>query len=378
MDTISVKRYFSYDVGAPTVNGTAGSAIVWLDALLVNGYNARTIQSITRSGSTATVNFATTHGYTSDQVVALSGMDQAEYNGEFRPFNVTATSFDITVTGTPVSPATGASMTAKVAPLNWTKVFSGTNKAVYKSNYSVVGCLYLRVDDTGATNALCRGYETMTDVDTGTGPFPTLAQSANGLALPKASSAGTSAASWRVFGDEALFYCLSGGSATGVNPTWNFNGSNGYSFWFGEPILSKSGDGYGTCIFGGNNTPASGIESATSSPPYLARAYTQAGGSISVNRYMQSNHVNLSASCMGALTYPQPDGSFILSGRWMLYDGGAVIRGIMPGVYHSPHPSSAAADKTVLTDFPGLPGRSLFVSATFSGGVAFDITGPWR
>jgi hypothetical protein len=375
MSTIPVKRYFSYDVGAPTMNGVAGSAIAVLDACLVNGYNTKTIQSITRSGSTATVNFATAHGYTSDQVVALAGMDQAEYNGEFRPFNVTTTSFDITVTGTPVSPATGAAMTSKVAPLGWTKVFSGANKAVYKSNMSAFGCLYLRVDDSGTTFAKCLGYETMTDVDTGTGPFPTTAQSANGCALAKANTGDSSSRSWRLFGDEGLFYFL-GGGGVGLDPAWTFNGSYGLSFFFGDPILSKPGDVYGTTIAGGNGGAGAYIESAQQSGGiYTARSQSQSGGSFAMNKYV--NFVNLGSSGIGSLTSPSPDGFTILGNTWLLLENTAFIRGEFPGLYYLPQ-NRAVADKTLLTDVPGHPGKTFFVTATYSGGVAFDITGPWR
>jgi hypothetical protein len=376
MATIPVKRYFSYDVGAPTVNGLAGSAIAMLDACLVNGYNTKTIQSITRSGSTATVTYATAHGYTSDQVVALEGIDQAEYNGEFRPINVSSLSFDITVSGTPASPATGAAMISKVAPLGWSKAFSGTNKAVYKSNYSVYGCLYLRVDDTGTTFANCRGYETMTDVDTGVGPFPTVTQNNNGCSIPKADSANSSARSWRLFGDPAFFYLLGGGAA-GTNPAWTYNGSYGLSFWFGDPVLAKSGDAYGTCIYGGNGSIVAGIETASlsSATQYTARSYTQAGGSIAMARN-QSFLSNTSG--MGPFTYPSlTDNSFILGGKWLAMEGTTVLRGIFPGVYGIMH-NVPVADKTILTGIPDLPGRSLFTTATYSGGVAFDITGPWR
>jgi hypothetical protein len=375
MSTIPVKRYFSYDVGAPTMNGVAGSAIAVLDACLVNGYNTKTIQSITRSGSTATVNFATAHGYTSDQVVALAGMDQAEYNGEFRPFNVTSTSFDITVTGTPVSPATGATMSAKVAPLGWSKAFSGVNKAVYKSNMSAFGCLYLRVDDTGSTYAIGRGYETMTDVDTGTGPFPTAVQSSTGSGIPKANAADSNARSWRLFGDEGLFYFLGGGGA-GINPAWTFNGSNGLSFFFGDPILSKSGDVYGTTIGGGINGGAAIIESASQqSTIYAARSQSQSGGSILMNK--QVNFYNFGSSGLGSLAAPSPDGFTILGNTWLFVESTTFIRGEFPGLYYLPQ-NKPVADKALLTDVPGHPGKTFFCTATYSGGVAFDITGPWR
>lgn len=70
------------------------------------GRGASLVSSITRSGSTATVTVFG-HGYTSSDHVMISGADQPEYNGRFTIGNITASTFTITVSGTPASPATG-------------------------------------------------------------------------------------------------------------------------------------------------------------------------------------------------------------------------------------------------------------------------------
>lgn len=61
----------------------------------------------------------------------------------------------------------------------WEKVYTATNRAVYRPRYGVRG--YIDIDDTGADaggarEARIRGYESMTAVGTGTDPFPTIAQ----------------------------------------------------------------------------------------------------------------------------------------------------------------------------------------------------------
>lgn len=82
----------------------------------------------------------------------------------------------------------------------WEKVYSGTNKAVYRPRFG--NRFYFRVNDDGsiatqgAREAEVRGYESMSDVDTGTDPFPTVAQ----FSLPvwkKANTADSSNRSWR-------------------------------------------------------------------------------------------------------------------------------------------------------------------------------------
>ena len=48
----------------------------------------------------------------------------------------------------------------------WTKAFSGTNLAAYRQGAGSM--CYLRVDDgTGSFKVKMRGYESMTDIDTG-------------------------------------------------------------------------------------------------------------------------------------------------------------------------------------------------------------------
>lgn len=72
--------------------------------------------TITRSGSTATAT-ATNHGFATGSKVIVSGADQTEYNTGLSGAvisNVTANTFDYTVSGTPATPATGT-ITAQVS-----------------------------------------------------------------------------------------------------------------------------------------------------------------------------------------------------------------------------------------------------------------------
>lgn len=67
----------------------------------------RSVTSITRSGSTATVTTSIAHGYSTGTVVVLAGALQSEYNGVFSITVTSTTEFTVTVAGTPVTPATG-------------------------------------------------------------------------------------------------------------------------------------------------------------------------------------------------------------------------------------------------------------------------------
>lgn len=91
----------------------------------------------------------------------------------------------------------------------WTKEYAATNKAVYRPSHG--NRYYLRVLDDGSdgTNgarvARVRGYETMSDVDTGTGPFPTDAQVSGGLFIGKSSTADSTARTWVLLADGKRF-----------------------------------------------------------------------------------------------------------------------------------------------------------------------------
>jgi hypothetical protein len=66
------------------------------------------VESLTRSGSTATADFGEAgHSFVEGQYVRISGAAETAYNGIFLISNVTLTSIDYTVVGTPTTPATG-------------------------------------------------------------------------------------------------------------------------------------------------------------------------------------------------------------------------------------------------------------------------------
>ncbi|MDH3376161.1 MAG: hypothetical protein OEQ39_04225 [Gammaproteobacteria bacterium] len=65
------------------------------------------VSSINRSGSVATVVTTGAHGLANGQYVTISGAVQTEYNGVFKITFISTTSFSYTVSGTPVTPATG-------------------------------------------------------------------------------------------------------------------------------------------------------------------------------------------------------------------------------------------------------------------------------
>ncbi len=89
--------------------GAAGSAPAWGPVLKACGFTetpSTASIAITRSGAVATVTEAT-HGRASNDIVAISGCTQTEYNGNQTITVTGASTYTFAVVGTPATPATG-------------------------------------------------------------------------------------------------------------------------------------------------------------------------------------------------------------------------------------------------------------------------------
>lgn len=130
------------------------------------------------------------------------------------------------------------------AAAGWAKSFSGTNKAVYRAPSGTR--FYLRVLDDGSdgTNgakvATIRGYESMTDVDTGTEAFPTTGQMASGLWVGKSTVADSSSRPWMILADSKRVMAM----------TAPASGADGYThFIFGDLVGASAADAYAAMIY---------------------------------------------------------------------------------------------------------------------------------
>jgi hypothetical protein len=102
------------------------------------------VESITRSGTTATVRI-TDHGYNNGDVIEISGADQPQYNGTFTVsgvVNTNATTFTITVSGSPATPATGHIISRRIDDINhsgwsWTQLADGLGSSLELVNPSL-------------------------------------------------------------------------------------------------------------------------------------------------------------------------------------------------------------------------------------------------
>jgi hypothetical protein len=391
----SVKIFRSDMTGAPTLNGVAGALLALLKACLVDGYGLKTVDSIVVSGGVATANISTGHGLFAMAVALLAGVTPAGLNGEKKVLSISTTTVTFDATGIADGTYNPAGMTIKMAPANWDMPFSTTNKCCFRSKAADATRMFLAIDDTGTTTARVRGFEMMTDYQSGTGPFPTDTQASGGLYWGKSSAADATARQWYVIANDRTLYfgVMAGTVSSGMS-----------SMMFGDIKSRKDYDPYSCIIMG--STSAANIISAGSqysgdvmvsdfgygytTMRFMPRGYQLIGSSKSVLSVSQY-HGSAAASALNSggssffVTYPDPsDNSLVYSKMLAIHD--ASVRGELPGFYFIPQIASAnIGNYDIFQPTTGaLAGRTLLAIRSGVGGTStvmgvglFDITGDW-
>lgn len=381
--------------GAPVMSGTVGAMLGVLDACLITGFGLQSVSTLTVAGTVATAALPAVHGLRVGAYVRIAGATPSGLNGDWPVTSVTSQGFTFT-TAEAAGAATG-SITAKHAPLGWDKEFSGTNLAAYRSADVTGTRLRLRVDDTGATSARVVGYDSMTDIATGTNPFPTTAQASGGLHWVKSSAADATARAWVLIGDSRTFYFY-----VACHPTYQ---EQGWAHVFGDYNSVRSGDPYACMLTGqsANDTSPSYSDIAmvlnaarTPLEGCLSKSYSGIGGSVDF--FSKSAFAVTDTAVSGTtryayldLTYPNgPDNGLITAPKYIFSNN--ALRGSFPGLLHTPQLCQTSFNTSDIIQGTGtLTGRKLMclrsgaprttsknTDNTGSGVVFIDITGPWR
>lgn len=388
----SVKHFHNLMAGAPVLSGTVGAMIGVLDACLINGFDVKTGTSLVVAAGVATLSFTGSHSATVDSVILVSGVtDITALNGEQK---ITAIGAGFVKFATAAANGTVAgTISFKMAPAGWAKVFTGTNLAVYQSADSAGMGMYLRVDDTGTTFIRVVGYESMTDVNTGVGAFPSAAQMSGGGYWIKSSVASAAAIPWVLFSDSRKF--IFHNQSHFPSSTLYLGGS---TRGFGDDLaLRPGGDPYACSLnySGSTNGVVQASEAlldgSTQSLHAMPRPFTGLGSSTlhAIAAYNGTNNYSGLDGFLGA--FPGPvDGGLRLSKRFFRDATSTAPRSDLPGLFHVPHSLVFDTFKTrdLVSGTGPLAGRRLMaVNPHFSGnstgsggiGVSFiDITGPWR
>ena len=384
---MAVYLFKSTDADAPRLSGTAGDLTNLLQKCLVDGYNALTGVTVTRSGSTATFT-KTAHGFVTGQRVRHSGFTETEYNVDARITVLSSSTWSITVSGTPTTPG-ATSGSAKMCPLDWTAAYTGTNKTAFRQKTTGMNGFYLRVDDSNAQNSQVRGYETMSDVDTGTGAFPTNAQVTvgSGLYFYKSNAASTANRPWYLYsGNGKLFVLVSCNTGTTFPGSISSAGSG---IIFGDLVTGGGSDNYATIIVAdlstniGSNSFRLGNVAATTgalSGHYFARTYAGTGTAVTGSKYA-SNHGELGFTALGTggNTYPHPIYGGLLLGKMHAAETGAGGRGVIPGLWTTGHVGSSFTHGDTFSGATGstVSGKTfewVYVSSSSTWGCVFETS----
>lgn len=389
--TTTVKYFHSAMLGAPVLNGVAGSLISVLDACLIDGFGLKSATSLVVAGGVATLTFATAHAFEADAIMLIAGATPGGLNGEQRVIASTSLTASF-ATGLADQTATGT-ITCKLAPAGWAKEFTGTNLAVYRSADVTGTRMRLRCDDTDATNSRVVGYESMSDVNTGVQAFPSLAQISGGYYWPKASAAGATARAWTLISDAKTFWLYLHTATASL-------GTAGYTGGFGDFASVKSGDAYACHLFGSSTDIAASTSPTVANLSHsytdslapagfaVARSFTGLGSSVLPVKRAESyvgtdGHSGTTANVAG---YPNgPDNSLLLS-RIMILESAPHLRGVLRGPMFAPQNCHAAFNWRDKIDgqgvysgrkFMGIKGAGDAAGTVSSAVVFFDITGPW-
>lgn len=380
----SVKWFHSGMVDAPVLRGEAGALIELLDACLINGFGSRTADSIVVSGGVATVALGAGNPFEQHVVVKIEGATPVGLDAEWKIATSAASSFTFACPGIADGTATGT-ITVKRAAAGWGKPFSAANKAAYQSSDVGSTGYFLRLDDTDTQRCYVRGYEQMTDVDTGDEPFPTIIQrGATGYAWRRSNDTSTTSRPWLVVADGMMIYIVMKFDTT---TSW------GYALhWFGDVISYIPGDIF-HCTIAAAGTPspsypghavstacnrnaefeylARQADQLTKSPTFARlgfHAQTTTPWGLGMSSYTPGEPLNV--------MYPIPitDSGTDLSTT-------VPVRGNMPGLaaplHHRPF-----SQLSIVDGGGALSGRKLIVAEvardTSVGRLLIDITGPWR
>lgn len=276
----------------------------------------------------------------------------------------------------------------------WTHSFATSgNVAVYRPGMASTARMFYRVDDNGSfaaggREAAIRGYETMSDLNTGTGDFPTVVQQTNGLQLGKTEENNTNTKAWFISADAKT--CIFGVFLDTVS-RWQIH-------YFGEFKTFTPGDAYNAVIVAGgvgavpdgylqNNftmnfitkTNVTNGEWSTGGTKYITRSHDQLGSSVASQLTPDSDICLNYAGRSSTPTYqpgwgflpklnPADGGVYMCS--FMLAYPTTAVRGKLRGLWVVMHDTREWAENEAFNGTGPLVGRTFEIKKiTLPGGL---------
>lgn len=356
--------FHSAMAGAPTNTSAAGSTLEILRSCLVTGFNLKSVVSASVTSEVMTLNFAAPHGYEDKVWLRLDGAPGGSIVQRVTTA-AGASSLTIPAPGFADGPVVG-SLSTRVAPADWEEVFTGTLKAVFRSKVEGPGSTrfcYRLSDAVAGENFRMRGFESMSDVDTGIGPFPTVAQT-SGEGVLWQRSVQTSANPWLAVVDGRT--CFLFASRAG------FDQMMGGFFGDCRPY------GPSDLFFAGLARGGAGVNPLSESSAWpVPREYSGAG-TATTNTTMQAFGNASSGQRHG---YPSlVDGGMAFQRPTLVLSSNSQLRGEMRGLtLCSSNPIPTGSAFVVLGNITGIAGRLAVVRSANASPqcVAFPIDEDW-
>lgn len=274
----------------------------------------------------------------------------------------------------------------------WSVAYTGTNKRAYQQGSGLSHLL--RVDDADARLARVVGYGAMSDIDTGTNPFPTGAQFSGGLYMRKSTTANSTARPWICFATDTTFYLFIFGARTATLPTAQFDGGDAH-LGFGTLINTRVPSDINAsflCASSDTSTTSTtatdtrqclvSLGTAAQTTLYLNGSYNQ-GSSASTNCYKRSSNLYaISQSGGGGTAFPDATRGALMLLPFVVIEPTGIVRGDFPGILSLGHTGVAGGGMpghlSIVEGKGAYSGRSFYRISTASvWGVALEITGGW-
>lgn len=391
-----VKWYSSKMAGAPSLALSKGTFLALFDACLLDGFGNLNLTSISVNSGVATCTVSNGDAPLFGSVVEIAGAFPDALNGKHRVIARDATTFKYFTSASDAN-ATGTMTFKYPAVGSWEKLYSGPNKAVYRSTSSHSSRHCLRIDDDqDAKYARVRAYVEMSDVDTGIFPFPTDTQMNGGGYWHKCYTNGAGPVQWHLVADDRfVILCVGVGSA--ANAEYISAPARG----FGDPIfLRPSGDPWCAAISvatsDGSASQGYGVFSAAQIDQglYVSRNIDGVNPSMpaAVKSWCSGANSALSGNSAIYGAYPNAVDGIMRTSKMYIANGATMSdspRATIPGILFIPHSNVSAYVKSgdIFDGSGGLFGRKLLAVKSRSGSVnstnvpgvyLIDISGPWR
>lgn len=382
----SVRWFHSEQAGAPQIMAQPGDLIAILDACLLNGFGSKSVDDVVVSGEVATVTISSGHDFEKWAVIRIEGATPGELDGDWRVTSATGSSLTFDCPGIADVTATGTITISRATPGHWEKAFSDTHKAAYRSTHADSSGYYLRIDDSAAGIGAIpvRGYRGMTDIDTGTAPFPPVSEvpeyswrraaSTNGSNLP---------VDWAVVVDGKSIWMLI---------RWSYwSNRQGYAAVYAFGVRGAVGVNGDPMSFIVAHETHSHYDSEKSLRFYKWDGTASEGCWVSHdNAYGSPKRFGVSASGVSDLTFADFSFPAMLSGGYLFHAPVLItvddqVRSSLPGVLQGMTDESATlpagrAVRVVVEptiNSPAILLVSCIRHGMYRGYMSFDLEGPW-